>query len=151
MRHLVRFSFLAAAVLLVAGCVAGPQGPFGADNPAGFWAGLWHGFIAWLTFIISLFSSVQIYATPNTGGWYDFGFLLGMAAWLGGGTGSVTCRGRDRGRDEREWDEVAEKVEAKIKREMRAWAEAQDSDDWPAVEKKVEEKLRRKLREWADS
>ncbi|MFZ5584481.1 MAG: hypothetical protein ACOZHQ_00995 [Thermodesulfobacteriota bacterium] len=149
MRYQIRLPLLLGVVLALAGCAAGPQGPFGADNPAGFWAGLWHGFIAWLTFIISLFGPVQMYATHNTGAWYDFGFLLGMAVWLGGGSGSMACRCKSR--DEQEWDEVAEKVEAKLKREMRGWAEAQDSDDWPAVEKKLEEKLRRKLREWADS
>lgn len=141
---------LLVAVLTVAGCVAGPAGPYGADHPAGFWAGLWHGFIAWITFLLSLFTSVQMYATHNTGGWYDLGFLLGIGAWLGGGTGGCVKRVR-KSRGDEEWDEVAEKVEAKIKREMRAWAEAQDSDDWPAVEKKLEEKLRRKIKEWADS
>lgn len=51
-------------------------------TPAGFWAGLWHGFIAPLLFWISLFvPGVRIYETNNRGRRYDFGFLLGVGAW----------------------------------------------------------------------
>ena len=46
------------------------------NEPYGFWSGLWHGFIAPLSFIISLLNSVvAMYALNNNGGWYDFGFL----------------------------------------------------------------------------
>jgi hypothetical protein len=45
----------------------------------GFWHGLWHGMILPIAWIISLFDSgTAIYATVNSGGWYDFGFLLGV-------------------------------------------------------------------------
>lgn len=51
----------------------------------GFLYGLLHGFLAPLTFIISLFSDdVAMYAINNTGGWYDFGFLLGIGGFSGG-------------------------------------------------------------------
>lgn len=54
-------------------------------EPAGFWLGLWHGIIAPFTFIISLFTdSVSVYAVNNTGGWYVFGFLLGVGAFSSG-------------------------------------------------------------------
>lgn len=47
-------------------------------SPAGFWAGLWHGLLIGITFIVSLFNDgVRIYETNNSGRWYDFGFLLG--------------------------------------------------------------------------
>lgn len=47
----------------------------------GFWYGLWHGIIAPISFIISLFDdSVSVYAVNNNGGWYDFGFILGISA-----------------------------------------------------------------------
>ena len=137
------------SVLFLAGCAAGPQGPFNPANPAGFWAGVWHGFIAWITFILSLFTEVKMYAANNTGAGYDLGFLIGMACWLGGGTGSW-CHTR-KSRREEEWEEVAQKVEAKIKRDMRKWAEAPESDGWPEVEKKLEDKIKEKIREWADS
>ena len=45
----------------------------------GFWNGLWHGIICPITFIVSLFKDeVVIYAINNDGGWYDFGFLIGV-------------------------------------------------------------------------
>jgi hypothetical protein len=141
---------LCAGALGLAGCVAGPAGPFGPHDPAGFFAGLWHGFIAWITFILSLFTSVKMYAVVNTGAGYNLGFLIGMACWLGGGGGG-SYHYKKKSRSEREWDEVAHKVEAKIKREMRSWAEAEDADDWPEVERKLEDKLRKKLKDWADS
>ena len=51
----------------------------GAD-PAGFWLGLWHGLILPITFLISLFNdNVGVYEIHNTGGWYDFGFVLGAS------------------------------------------------------------------------
>jgi hypothetical protein len=50
-------------------------------NLPGFWLGLWHGTIAPITFIISLFSDIKIYAFPNLGKWYDFGFMLGIGGF----------------------------------------------------------------------
>jgi hypothetical protein len=60
------------------------------EKPAGFFAGLWHGFICVITFIISLFTdNVRMYEVNNSGGWYDLGFLLGAGVALGGsGRGS---------------------------------------------------------------
>lgn len=49
-----------------------------ADTP-GFLLGVWHGFIFPVAWIVSLFmDKVAIYAVPNNGGWYDFGFFLGI-------------------------------------------------------------------------
>lgn len=54
----------------------------------GFWVGLWHGVIAPFSWIGSLFDdSVAVYEVCNDGGWYDFGFVLGIGA-LGGGASS---------------------------------------------------------------
>lgn len=68
--------------------VAGPNSRYqlpGA-SPAGFWAGLWHGLICVITFIISLFApGVRMYETHNRGRWYDFGFLIGASITFGGG------------------------------------------------------------------
>lgn len=92
---------LAAVVALSAGCTAGPNDvadtPDAGGNVAGFWHGLWHGFIVLFTFIISLFSeSVRIYEVHNSGNWYNFGFLLGMMAFFGGGGGEANRRSRCR-------------------------------------------------------
>jgi hypothetical protein len=57
-------------------------------QPVGFWYGLWHGTILPFAWIVSLFNkAVAIYAIYNNGGWYDFGYLLGAAGFLGGGVG----------------------------------------------------------------
>ena len=61
--------------------VAGPNSMYKLPNsrPAGFLAGLWHGLIAPLTFVVSLFRpSVRIYETENRGRLYDLGFLIGV-------------------------------------------------------------------------
>ena len=73
--------------------VGGPNSKYqvpGAD-PAGFWAGLWHGLIMPITFIVSLFNpNVRIYETNNNGKWYDFGFFIGVAASFGGSSSQAT-------------------------------------------------------------
>lgn len=78
-------------VLLLSACAAGVNPYVDVVSPdnevvAGFWRGLWHGIIAPITFIISLFTEkVSIYEVYNTGGWYDFGFVLGAGILFGGG------------------------------------------------------------------
>lgn len=58
-------------------------------EPVGFLYGLWHGMILPFSWIISLFSKkVAIYAIYNNGGWYDFGFALGVGAIFGSSTSS---------------------------------------------------------------
>ena len=65
-----------------------------ADTP-GFWWGLWHGFVFPWAWIGSLFDrDIAVYAVPNTGGWYDFGFFLGVTV-LGGGSFFGAKRRRD--------------------------------------------------------
>ena len=54
-------------------------------NPPGFLKGLLHGFILFFSFIASLFTNYEIYAFPNAGGWYNFGFVLGVMFFFGGG------------------------------------------------------------------
>jgi len=79
-------------VLLVAACAAGPNDAAnaGTQQLAGFWLGLWQGLICPITFVVSLFNDqVSMYEVHNNGGWYDFGFLLGvMVIFSGGGAGS---------------------------------------------------------------
>tara|TARA_R110000868_G_scaffold410693_4_gene699821 strand:+ start:56246 stop:56536 length:291 start_codon:yes stop_codon:yes gene_type:complete len=61
--------------------------------PYGFWSGLLHGIIAPFSFVISLFKEdIAVYAINNTGGWYDFGFLLGVGTFLGGGSKGASKR-----------------------------------------------------------
>jgi hypothetical protein len=60
-------------------------------NVAGFWQGLWHGFISPVTLVMSLFNkNVGFYEANNNGAWYNFGFLLGTMMIFGGGGGTRT-------------------------------------------------------------
>jgi len=60
------------------------------EHTYGFWGGLWHGMIAPFSFIGSLiWDDVAVYAINNNGGWYDFGFLLGVGG-LGFGSSKTT-------------------------------------------------------------
>ena len=84
---LVLLSFI---LMILAACTAGANNMLNTANPAGevagFWQGLWHGLIAIVTFIISLFKdTVSVYEVHNNGAWYNFGFILGMMIILGGG------------------------------------------------------------------
>ena len=75
------------------------RGGGGAAPEAGFWLGLWHGIIAPVTFVISLFTDdVSIYEVHNSGNWYDFGYVLGLAMAFGGTAGSGSAAGRRRER-----------------------------------------------------
>ena len=85
---------LVVMALLLAACAAGANpeaGNPGVDGDvAGFWLGLWHGLIAPITFIVSLFSdTVNIYEVHNNGNWYNFGFIMGAGVWFGGGSQSA--------------------------------------------------------------
>lgn len=75
--------------------VAGPGSRFQVPGatPAGFWAGLWHGLISPITFLVSLLNpNVRIYETMNRGRWYDFGFIIGVSGAFGGGGRTVVYR-----------------------------------------------------------
>ncbi len=79
-----------AIVLLLAGCadVENVQSAL-LGHQYGFWGGLWHGAIMLFSFIGSLFSEdIALYAVNNNGGWYDFGYFLGVGT-LGGGSARV--------------------------------------------------------------
>jgi len=72
---------------LLAACAS--QVASGVEPAApGFLLGLWHGFIFPVAWILSLFiSDIAIYAVPNNGGWYDFGYFIGVV-FLGVGARS---------------------------------------------------------------
>ncbi len=75
-----------AIILLLSGCAEVVEVEFTENvKTYGFFYGLWHGLIAPISFIISLFSNnVAMYAVNNNGGWYNFGFLLGASVSIGG-------------------------------------------------------------------
>ena len=101
MKKMLVFLLVAVVLLTLAGCAAGPNDlaktPDAGGDVAGFWMGLWHGFIVLFTFIISLFNdNVAVYDVHNSGGWYNFGFLLGVMFFFGGSGGGAGRRRRRR-------------------------------------------------------
>ena len=88
MKKLIPLLILILILIALAACAAGPNdlvNTAGTHALAGFWKGLWHGFISLFTFIISLFKdNVNIYEVHNNGGWYNFGFILGVMTFYGG-------------------------------------------------------------------
>ena len=91
--------FAPLAVLLLSACAATEAPTAVAPTAPGFLLGLWHGFIFPVAWVVSLFApQVAIYAVPNNGGWYDFGYFLGIVVFGVGARKSVkTVVYRDRG------------------------------------------------------
>jgi len=148
-------AILGLIILIMVFVQCAPNSEKFETNPAGFWAGLWHGFIGWLTFIIGLFTdTVRFYEVNNNGGWYDFGFLLGIGVFLGGGSCCGPCKKRKRHKspNEQEWEEIGIKVEEKIRDGIKSWADESEKKgkDWEDIGKKIEEKIKRELRNWAE-
>ncbi|MFC2160041.1 hypothetical protein ACFLRW_01135 [Acidobacteriota bacterium] len=90
MRTLSLITFVFVLMFFLAGCAPGPNSiektPDKEGKIAGFLMGIWHGLIAPITFIISIFSdNVSLYETHNNGNWYNFGFVLGAGLFLSGG------------------------------------------------------------------
>jgi hypothetical protein len=86
---------------LLAGCAPGPNQFKGTANEqgsiAGFWLGLWQGFIAPFVFVVSLFrTDLSIYEVHNNGAWYNFGYLFGLACFFGGGGSGAARHAKNR-------------------------------------------------------
>lgn len=79
------FPFMAALLAVtVSGCFPGTTSS-STGEPAGFFMGVWHGWIAPVSLIVGLFKDgVRIYEPVNTGWWYDFGFYISVIAGFGG-------------------------------------------------------------------
>ena len=94
MKTLVAMLIAGLLILSLSGCAPGPNPAVGtADEEgeiAGFWAGVWHGMVVPITFILSLLGSdVSIYEIHNNGGWYALGFALGIGAFSSGGVSAA--------------------------------------------------------------
>jgi len=149
----IRIGLFLGAVFLITACTAG-DGQFTDQSPAGFWYGVWHGAISIITLVVHIFiETVVVYEINNTGGWYDFGFLMGVIIIWGGGC-HVKCKSTAQKKHDKEWEEIGDKVELKVMRKLKDWAadeEGKDKDaEWDEIGDKVESKLKRKIREWAE-
>jgi len=64
--------------------IPGPNSKYKIEGakPAGFLGGLWHGYIAVITFVVSLFNpKVMMWEINNNGRLYELGFLIGIGAF----------------------------------------------------------------------
>jgi len=93
-----RFIVLLIFVVLALSSCAPGSGKFTGDEPANFFHGIWHGWIAPFTLIVSLFNrTIRIYEVMNTGWWYDFGYYIAVIAGIG--CLSLTRGGKKRSSD----------------------------------------------------
>jgi hypothetical protein len=76
--------FLLLSLSLV-GCVPGGDS-YTSEDPAGFFSGIWHGWIAPVCLVWGFFDpTVRIYeGLNNTGWWYDFGYYIAIISGFGG-------------------------------------------------------------------
>ena len=65
-------------------CMPNPVESAGSP-PAGFFKGVWHGWIAPISLIVGFFNdTTRVYDPNNTGWWYDFGFYMAVISGFGG-------------------------------------------------------------------
>lgn len=139
----IRLFFLLSFFFLFTACTAG-DAQFTEQEPAGFFYGLWHGVISFVTLIIHIFNDgVMVYETTNTGGWYDFGFLIGAVSIWGGGC-HIKCKSEKDKKTDKEWEEIGDKVEIKVMRKLKEWSEEEETTgsdpEWKDISEKVEKK-----------
>ncbi len=77
---------LLLSLVLLSGCAY--VAPIEAPDTPGFFIGLFHGLISFFTMVLSFFTDIEMYASPNSGSWYDLGFVIGAMIFYGGGAKS---------------------------------------------------------------
>jgi len=83
----IKYFFMLATLFLLmtllTGCVPG-DGANNDQNLAGFFWGIWHGWIAPISLIIGLFKdNIRLYEIHNSGWWYDLGFYIAVISGFG--------------------------------------------------------------------
>lgn len=141
--------------LVILSCAPGNERWDQEINPghdAGFWAGIWHGLIVVITFIISLFTrEVGIYEVSNTGWSYNLGYLIGLMISLGGMFRQTRRKYRLKKRD---WDKFGDRIEERVRKGIKSWLDEAEKDkkdkEWEEIAIKIEEKIKEALKEWAE-
>ncbi len=153
-RYLI-LALLLIVALIFMGCAPGNERWAQDIHPgetAGFWAGLWHGLIIIVTFIISLFNGdVSIYEVNNTGWPYNLGFLLGLCCSIG----APTCSGKKKKKTHRfsddDCNQIGSNIEESVRTGIKDWLdknEQKKDEDWEEIARKIEEKVRKSLKDW---
>ncbi len=83
MKLVFRVAIAVGLMLVLAGCAAG-GGTYSPTDQAGFFSGVWHGWIAPFAIIAHAFNSdIRVYEVNNTGIWYDVGFYIAVISGFG--------------------------------------------------------------------
>ncbi len=70
-------------LVVLSSCLPG-GGNYNIDDKAGFFSGIWHGWIAPFTLIVGAFNkNISIYEVNNVGWWYDFGYYIAVISGFG--------------------------------------------------------------------
>ncbi len=78
------FILIVITAFLLTSCIPG-DGKHTTNKPAGFFWGVWHGWIAPVSVVVGIFNhDIRVYETQNTGWWYDFGFYIAVISGFGG-------------------------------------------------------------------
>jgi hypothetical protein len=78
------YLLLTVLVFTVSGCMPG-VGNNSIENQAGFFMGIWHGWIAPISLLMGFFNHrIAIYEIYNVGWWYDLGFYIAIISGFGG-------------------------------------------------------------------
>lgn len=81
---LVLCIMLVILTVALSGCAPG-DGKNSQTNLAGFFTGVWHGWIAPFTLVWSLFNhNIGIYEVFNSGFWYNLGYYMAIISGFGG-------------------------------------------------------------------
>ncbi len=84
LKKAILISLMMVLVVTMAGCIPG-DGTNTSQDPAGFFWGVWHGWVAPISLIIGLFNdNIRIYEPNNSGWFYDLGFYIAVISGFGG-------------------------------------------------------------------
>ena len=92
MKKKIFISILILAIIILTGCVPGDKTST-LENPAGFFWGVWHGWLAPISLIVGFFNrDIRIYEVFNKGWTYDLGYYIAVIS----GFGSVALKRREK-------------------------------------------------------
>ena len=143
--------YIAMGLLLIIICVLISCAPGNerwdqdTNKLAGFWAGIWHGLIIIITFIVSIFTKdVGIYETANTGLTCNLGFLIGLCF-------SVLAPWRFRPKKKKvviktDWDEIGAKIETHIRAAIKEHIDKTKKEDWEQEIDKIVDRIEEKIK-----
>ena len=149
-RKYIALGLLIVVIGVLIGCAPGNERWDQTMNPghlAGFWAGIWHGLIIIITFIVSLFTKdVGIYEMHNTGWSYNLGFLIGLCF-------SVLAPWRFRPKKKKvvinkpDWDEIGSKIETHIRAAIKEHVDKTKKENWEDEIDKIVDRIEERIKQ----